>query len=101
MSYVCRFHPKANEEYAEAYAWYEDKVKGLGERFILAVRKKIAAIANHPQTYSSKGHKDFREAVLDDFPYIIVYKIHKNKNEIFVSSVHHAKRHPKRKYRKG
>ncbi|HRH59069.1 MAG TPA: hypothetical protein PL045_00755 [Chitinophagaceae bacterium] len=40
MSYICRFHPKANEEYAEAYPWYEDKVKGLGKRFYTGGKKK-------------------------------------------------------------
>jgi len=46
-----------------------------------------------------RGEKGFREALVDGFPFIVVYKIDNIKKEIFISSVHHAKRHPKNKYR--
>lgn len=99
MSYLTLFHPLVDNDYAEAYEWYEEKSVGLGENFLIAVRKKIAEIAQHPETYSSKGRHTYREAIVDGFPYIIVYKIYKKEKQIFISSVHHAKRHPKNKYR--
>jgi hypothetical protein len=40
MSYICRLHPLIQQDYSEAYVWYEDKQKGLGERFLKAVSKK-------------------------------------------------------------
>lgn len=100
MIYSCRFHPLTKQDYEEAYAWYEDKQKGLGERFLKAVRIKIDEIILHPQVYGSKGNKKFREAALDIFPYLLVYKIDKRKKEIYISSIHHSKKHPGKKYRK-
>lgn len=100
MSYTIRLHPKADEEYIKAYTWYEEQQDGLGEKFIKAVRKRLEAIANNPQTFGSKYNIHFREASVEIFPYIIVYKVYNKKNEIFISAIHHAKRHPKRKYRK-
>lgn len=100
MAYTYRLHPKADEDYAAAYTWYEDRQEGLGEKFIIAVREKIEAIALQPEIYGSKEKKEYREALVKGFPYIIVYKIYKGKKEIFISSVHHAKKHPKNKYRK-
>jgi plasmid stabilization system protein ParE len=100
MNYSYYLHPLADKDYAEAYAWYEDKEEGLGERFIVAVRKKIEAIISNPEVYGSKGKKEFREAMVEGFPYIIVYKLRKRKEQIFISSIHHAKKHPKHKYRK-
>ena len=100
MNYTCRFHPLTKQDYEEAYAWYEDKQNGLGERFLKAVRIKIDEIVLHPEVYGSKGNRKFREAALDIFPYLLIYKINKRKKEIYFSSIHHAKKHPRKKYRK-
>jgi plasmid stabilization system protein ParE len=91
MSYTYRLHPKTKDDYAEAYEWYEDKQKGLGERFIKAVRYKIEQVCINPEVCSSKGNKNYREALVDFFPFLIVYKVYKRKGEIFISSIHHAK----------
>ncbi len=99
MSYSYRFHPLAYKDYYEAYEWYEDKSEGLGEKFITAVRNRIEEIGLHPENYGSKGRISYREAIVKGFPYIIAFKIYKKNKEIFISSVHHAKRHPKNKYR--
>lgn len=46
MSYTCLFHLLTQQDYDEAY---EDKQKGLGERFVKAVRKKIEEIILYPE----------------------------------------------------
>lgn len=53
MSYTYLLHPLAVEDYKEAYAWYEDRQPGLGERFIKAVRLKINEIVQYPETYGT------------------------------------------------
>jgi plasmid stabilization system protein ParE len=100
MNFTTRLHPAARKEYIEAYIWYETKQKGLGERFMRAIRGKIESLSEHPETYSSKSRADYREAAAEIFPYIIVYKIYKSKKEIFISAIYHTSRHPKRKYRR-
>ena len=79
MSYAVRLHPLVKQDYDEAYEWYEDRQKGLGERFLQAARLKTEEIALHPDAYSSKDKLQFREARTEIFPYIIVYKIDKRK----------------------
>jgi hypothetical protein len=44
MSYLLQLHPLVQQDYNEAYKWYEDQQKGLGERFLKAVRGKIEQI---------------------------------------------------------
>ena len=100
MNYTCLFHPLTQQDYNEAYTWYEEKQKGLGERFLTAFRKKIEEIALNPEAYGSRSKKKFREAHLDFFPYLIVYKINKRDKVIYISSIHHTKKHPTKKYRK-
>jgi plasmid stabilization system protein ParE len=100
MNYSYQLHPLVKKDYDEAYEWYEEKQKGLGERFIKEVRKKIDEILVNPEVYSNKGSKAFREANVDYFPYLIVYKIDKKEKEIYITSIHHTKKHPRKKYRK-
>jgi hypothetical protein len=38
--------------------------------------------------------------MIDFSPYLVVYKINKNAGEIYISSIHHTKKHPGKKYRK-
>jgi plasmid stabilization system protein ParE len=100
MIYTFQFHNDIALDYIEGYDWYESQTTGLGEKFLLAIRKKLEQIAQHPETFSTKSNLKYREAKVDTFPYLIVYKIHKQHKIIFVSSIHHAKKHPRNKYRK-
>lgn len=98
--YSIRIHPDVELDYYNAYYWYEAQLAGLGERFLLSVREKLVTIAQSPKTYGFKGKTNFREAMLDDFPYLIVYRIFEKQKVILVSSIHHAKKHPAKKYRR-
>ena len=49
MNYSYQLHPLVKKDYDEAYEWYEEKQKGLGERFIKEVRKKIDEILVNPE----------------------------------------------------
>jgi plasmid stabilization system protein ParE len=100
MSYTYLLHPLALEDYSKAYAWHEDVQRGLGERFIKAVRSKIDKIVENPEAFGSRDRKEFREAQVDPFPYLVVYKIYKRKKLIHISAIHHMKKDPSKKYRK-
>lgn len=100
MNYSYKLHPKVQEDYDEAFEWYEDQQKGLGERFIKAVRSKITEIAANPENFGSRGTKKFREAAVEFFPYLIVFKLSKKNKLVYITSIHHMKKHPRKKYRK-
>lgn len=99
IDYTLEFHSKIEADYNDAYAWYESQSIGLGEKFLQQVRKKVEEICKHPQTFGSKGNSEYREAIIDKFPYLIIYKIYPIKKVIFIASIHHAKKHPRSKYR--
>ena len=100
MSYKYEFHAEVAEVYNEAYVWYESQKKGLGDRFLAFVRKKMDQIAVSPEHYGKKINKDYREAKVDVFPYLIVYKVYVQDKIVFVNSIHNTKKHPSKKYRK-
>ena len=99
MSYAYWLHEKVQIDFNEGFSWYENKLDGLGYEFLAAIETKIAEIVKHPETFGSKGNSKYREALLNRFPYVIVYQIYKRKREIFISAIHHTKKSPRQKYR--
>ena len=97
MSYTVDLSLKARLELFEARLWYEEQQQGLGKRLKDDVFRKIDLIQNNPLHYPLKN--GLREAETDVFLYLIVYKIVKSKNLIFIVSVFHMKQHPKKKKR--
>ncbi len=99
MPYSHHLHPLAHKDIIDAYEWYERQQQGLGDKFANAVVQKIKIITNNPLANSSKSNNNFREALIKTFPFIIVYKVYEFKREIFISSIHHVSKHPRRKFR--
>jgi plasmid stabilization system protein ParE len=97
MTYHFDILPKAQDELFEAWTWYEEKQVGLGKRFRQVFFSKIELILSSPLQYPVKNK--FREAIINDFPYIIVYRVNSSNNIIYIISVFHMNRHPKRKHR--
>lgn len=98
MAFKIDFYPKAEVEYNSAFKWYEDRVSGLGVRFEYSVGKAISNIANNPLGYPNKKY-DCHEYIVDDFPYLIIYKLYPETKTILILSVFHTSRNPKEKYR--
>ncbi|OSZ78846.1 hypothetical protein CAP35_11525 [Chitinophagaceae bacterium IBVUCB1] len=96
MLFTYELLPKAEEEYINAYLWYEEQQQGLGEKFAKAVRGKLDKITSNPKLYYIRKGV-FREAVLDNFPFIIVFII--EESNIIIASIFHTKRNPSKKYR--
>ena len=97
--YSISFHPEALKEYAAASIWYEERQEYLGARFEEVIEDKIKKIIDNPLTFS-ESKKPYREASTNIFPFLIVYKINHRKKEIYISAIHHTKKHPRGKYRK-
>ncbi len=97
--YQLIFHPEADKEFAESVAWYEEQKENLGERFIAVIEETIKRIESNPQLFGY-SKRPFREATVKVFPFSIVYKVNKIKQIVYVASIYHAKRNPKKKYRR-
>lgn len=96
--YSIVFHSKADDEFYEAFQWYEDRLEGLGNRFIDCIEAKLKLVTSNPLLFSKKMG-DFREAKVDTFPYVIVFKIFNEKRVILISAIYHTSRTPQNKFR--
>jgi toxin ParE1/3/4 len=86
-----RLHP----ELQAAAQWYEDRVAGLGERFLIEAVDALALIERHPGRSSRMKHRsprEIRRRMLDHFPYAIIYEV--GTTECIVLAVAHAARKP-------
>jgi len=97
VTYIVELSPKAREELADASAWYDKQLLGLGQDFENDVFRKIDLVKNNPLRYQIK--KGFREANTERFPYLLVFKANPERNTIIILSIFHTSRHPKRKRR--
>ena len=73
MNVSVTVRPEAQEEWKEAYLWYESKESGLGDRFTNDVLECVERIQEHPKAFPvALGLA--RKAKLRIFPYSIFYE---------------------------
>ena|SRR5215210_4473729 len=84
---------KAKAEIQEAYDYYERQRSGLGNQFLLAVRRTLALVEKTPLLYP-KIRKEVRRAPVPRFPYAILY-LAEPENTVVVACFH-GRRNPKR-----
>ena len=97
MTRGVRLHPLATAEVVEVQFWYEDRVAGLGDRFIASLRRVTTRAARWPDSgtpvrVDTDGRVIERAVGLRGFPYVVVYRLHDN--EVEVLAVHHERRRP-------
>jgi len=97
--YAVLTHEKAIKEYLQSIEWYEKQLPGLGERFEKAFIAKREQIKNHPEYFSFIKGK-YRQAKIDNFPFVIVYEVFPPEQIIHIASIFHGKRNPKKKFRR-
>jgi plasmid stabilization system protein ParE len=83
--------PEAEQDVADAYAWYEGRRLGLGEELLSCVDACIQAICRAPEMYPVV-HETYRRALVRRFPYAIFYEY--AGNTVTVYSVFHTSRDP-------
>ena len=82
----------AEEDLAEAKAWYERKRKGLAEEFLLCVEAALDQIRRVPAA-ATEVYPGVRRVVVRRFPYGVFYRA--DPDQIAVLAVYHSKRDPR------
>jgi len=99
MDYSFILRSEAVKEFADAYIWYEEQQEGLGDLFETKLQNKLNRICHYPFHYKTI-HKNFHQALIDTFPFLIVYTIDEDLKQIVVIAIFHTSRNPKKKFRK-
>ena len=87
MSLPIRLLPEARDEFDAAVDWYEQQRPGLGTAFLDRVRDVLARIAANPQLHAIL-YQDVRKAVVQKFPYVVLYKEESGEVVVIAVSAH-------------
>jgi plasmid stabilization system protein ParE len=82
---------EAEQDIAQAYAWYESQRVGLGEDFLGRLDACIRTVLRNPEMYAFV-HETYRRALVRRFPYAMAYEY---ENEaVTIYCVFHTSRDP-------
>ena len=93
MKPLIRFRVEARLDIQEAYDWYEERLQGIGDRFLAAVDQCIDRVAANPSGFPTV-YADVRRALLQTFPYSVLYRV--EGDFITVLGCFHGRRDPRR-----
>lgn len=96
-SYTVVISSRAHKEIIQAWTWYEDRQISLGDRFIKEVFNRIHKIQLTPTRFPTR-YKSYKETPVKDFPFLIIYRINKQKKLARIVAVFHTSLNPKKKY---
>lgn len=99
MKHEFIFHPEALQEYRASFDWYNEQQPGLGTSFEIAVEELLNRISEHPDFFT-KTKSGFRQAIMEVFPFSVIYKPIPGQQIIYVPSIFHTGRSPKGRQRK-
>ncbi len=85
--------PEAEQDIAEAYAWYEQRRTGLGEDFLTRVDACIHAICRSPEMHQ-RVYENHRRGLVRKFPYAVFYEF--ENDTVTVYCVFHTSRDPQK-----
>lgn len=92
--YKLQLLKKAREDMQKSATWYNEKQIGLGAKFLSEVVKTLRLIEANPLHYEEKFSKKFRFALVQVFPFVIVFKI--KEQSVIINAVFHTSRNPTR-----
>ena len=87
------FEPRPEAEAIEAAAWYEQKSRTLGARFVRELQATLVRVVDNPFHYQLIDD-EIRRAAIAGFPYGLLYAA--SDHEIVILSCFHGRRDPKR-----
>jgi plasmid stabilization system protein ParE len=91
MSLPVVLRDEAQQEFDNAFDWYESERAGLGVEFVAEVQKVFDRIAADPLIHQSVV-SDIRKSVVRRFPYCVFYRPHADRIEVI--AVFHSSRNP-------
>ncbi|MBZ9730418.1 type II toxin-antitoxin system RelE/ParE family toxin [Salegentibacter sp. JZCK2] len=93
MGFRLKINFSAQFDLKNAIDWYEAKQPGLGKRFLDDIEKTLNRIQSDPYIFPLEG--SYRNALLDTFPYIVIFEI--DSQEIIILAFFNTHQNPTKK----
>lgn len=92
MNYLIRITSEALIDIEQSVEWYEGRKDTLGGEFSETIQNYLEYLSRNAHSHP-KVRKEYRELVMKRFPFVIVYRIVKEK-EVVILGVIHTRKHP-------
>ncbi len=92
-SYNVIISGSAKADIKENAQWYNQQQKELGKQLIQSIKTCIKFIQQQPESFQIR-YKNSRAAILNKFPYLIIYTIDSENKTISIIAVFHSSRNP-------
>lgn len=93
MGFRLKINTSAQNDLKNAVYWHETKQVGLGKRLLNDKEKTLYRIKSNPYIFRFEGK--YRNALLDIFPYTVIYEI--DEQEIIILAVFNTHQNPAKK----
>jgi len=97
MKYILIILDEVYKELNESALYYEEQQFSLGEALLDEFESALIKIHVNPEGYEKK-YKNFRQAMLNRFPYLVLFEI--DEEHIVIYRFINARRHPQKRYTK-
>ena len=91
MAFPLVVTPEAEEDLAHARRWYEQRGRGLGDRFLASIEEVFDRIRRVPEAHAVT-YRSIRQALSRRFPYVVCYTF--EADCVHVIAVFHGHRDP-------
>lgn len=78
---------------SDHFPYYEDKLPGLGDEFLLSFEAAINYLQRHPLSCETR-YRRFRMAIIDRFPYGIFNLVNERRRAILIAGVYFLQINP-------
>ena len=93
MGFSLKINSSAQLDLKSAIDWYEAKQVGLGKRFLNDFEKTLIRIQSNPYIFQLENN--YRNALLDIFPYLVIFEI--DHQEIIILAIFNTHQNPTKK----
>lgn len=82
MSYILKYEPRFKTDVENAFLYYKGIQISLEKKLKQSIKKAILQIEKNPMFQIR--YQDIRCVEIDDFPYMIHFKVDKQSNTVFI-----------------
>jgi len=88
------FEKKAKEEFLAQVSYYREKNMELSRDFVAKVQNTVGRVLDFPEAWPKIDDKGIRRALVETYPFAVLYKFNKSNQHITIFAIMHTKRKP-------
>jgi hypothetical protein len=94
MKFKVEFNPDFFNDLIQVVDWYNERQAGLGDRFLKNVKNQTGKLSTSALHFAVK-YDDIRCMGIENFPYLVHYRVNKQRKTVKVEALFHSSRNPK------